>query len=72
MRRSSTLDLSQRKLIADMATGGAVTGRPKGGTGETMNVPTTMHAVVTTGHGGLDKLVYRKDVPVPEPAPGES
>jgi NADPH:quinone reductase-like Zn-dependent oxidoreductase len=36
-----------------------------------MNVPTTMHAVVTTGHGGLDKLVYRKDVPVPEPAPGE-
>lgn len=33
--------------------------------------PATMHAVVLTGHGGLDKLEYRDDVPVPEPAPGE-
>lgn len=30
----------------------------------------TMMAVVTTGHGGLDKLEYR-EVPVPEPAAGE-
>lgn len=30
-----------------------------------------MHAVVTTGHGGLDKLEYRDDVPVPVPGPGE-
>ena len=30
-----------------------------------------MRAVVTSGHGGLDRLVYREDVPVPEPAPGE-
>ena len=30
----------------------------------------TMKAVVTTGHGGLDRLEYR-DVPVPEPASGE-
>ena len=30
----------------------------------------TMKAVVTTGHGGYDKLVYR-DVPVPVPGPGE-
>ena len=30
----------------------------------------TMKAVVTTGNGGYDKLVYR-DVPVPEPGPGE-
>jgi NADPH:quinone reductase-like Zn-dependent oxidoreductase len=30
-----------------------------------------MHAVLLTGHGGLDKLVYRTDVPVPKPAPGE-
>ena len=29
-----------------------------------------MKAVVTTGNGGYDKLVYR-DVPIPEPAPGE-
>src|SRR5262245_30742716 len=36
-----------------------------------MSVPKTMRAVVTTGHGGLDKLVYREDVPVPEPAHGE-
>jgi NADPH:quinone reductase-like Zn-dependent oxidoreductase len=32
--------------------------------------PTTMKAVVTTGNGGYEKLVYR-DVPVPVPAPGE-
>ena len=30
----------------------------------------TMKAVVTTGNGGYDKLVYR-DVPVPIPGPGE-
>lgn len=30
----------------------------------------TMKAVVTTGNGGYDKLVYR-DVPLPEPGPGE-
>jgi len=39
--------------------------------GNAMSVPQTMRAVVTTGHGGLDKLVYREDVPVPEPAHGE-
>lgn len=32
--------------------------------------PDTMKAVVLTGHGGLDQLVYR-DVPVPALAPGE-
>ncbi|WP_246251686.1 alcohol dehydrogenase family protein [Allomesorhizobium camelthorni] len=31
----------------------------------------TMAAVLLTGHGGLDKLEYRTDVPVPSPAPGE-
>ncbi|NGO50714.1 zinc-binding dehydrogenase [Mesorhizobium camelthorni] len=30
-----------------------------------------MAAVLLTGHGGLDKLEYRTDVPVPSPAPGE-
>lgn len=34
-------------------------------------IPATMAAVQLTGHGGLDKLVYRTDVPVPKPAPGE-
>ena len=34
-------------------------------------LPSTMAAVLLTGHGGLDKLVYREDVPVPSPAPGE-
>lgn len=33
--------------------------------------PKTMKAVQLVGHGGLDKLVYREDVPVPEPAAGE-
>jgi hypothetical protein len=32
-------------------------------------VPETMKAVQLTGHGGLDQLVYREDVPVPSPAP---
>ena len=31
----------------------------------------TMRAVVLTGHGGLDKLEYREDWPVPQPGPGE-
>lgn len=35
------------------------------------SLPRTMHAVVLTGHGGLDRLVYRDDVPVPSPAAGE-
>jgi NADPH:quinone reductase-like Zn-dependent oxidoreductase len=30
-----------------------------------------MRAVVLTGHGGLDKLDYREDWPVPAPGPGE-
>ncbi len=34
-------------------------------------VPETMKAVQLVGHGGLDQLVYREDVPVPQPAQGE-
>jgi len=34
-------------------------------------VPGTMKAMVLTGHGGVDKLVYRDDVTVPRPAPGQ-
>lgn len=34
-------------------------------------VPKSMKAVVLTGHGGLDRLEYRDDVPVPEPGRGE-
>lgn len=33
-------------------------------------LPATMKAVLLTGHGGLDKLVYT-DVPTPRPDPGE-
>ena len=36
-----------------------------------MALPKTMAAAVLTGHGGLDKLDYRTDVPVPSPQPGE-
>lgn len=36
-----------------------------------MALPNTMAAAVLTGHGGLDKLDYRTDVPVPIPQPGE-
>ena len=34
-------------------------------------IPKTMHAVLLTGHGGIDKLVYETDVEVPVPKPGE-
>jgi NADPH:quinone reductase-like Zn-dependent oxidoreductase len=34
-------------------------------------IPKKMGAVLLTGHGDLDKLVYRDDVPVPVPAEGE-
>lgn len=34
-------------------------------------IPSTMKAVQLVGHGGLDKLIYRDDVPVPEPGAGE-
>jgi NADPH:quinone reductase-like Zn-dependent oxidoreductase len=34
-------------------------------------IPATMRAVRTTGYGGIDKLVYRDDVPTPQPAAGE-
>jgi NADPH:quinone reductase-like Zn-dependent oxidoreductase len=30
-----------------------------------------MHSVILTGRGGLDKLEYRDDVPVPQPRPDE-
>ncbi len=36
-----------------------------------MDVPTTMHAVLLTGHGGFEVLQYRDDMPVPGPGPGE-
>ena len=36
-----------------------------------MTIPETMFAVLLTGHGGLDKLDYRSDVPVPKPKSGE-
>lgn len=34
-------------------------------------IPATMKAMVLTGHGNVDKLVYRDDVPTPTPGPGE-
>ena len=34
-------------------------------------LPTTMAAVLLTGHGGLDRLDYRTDVPVPTAGPGD-
>jgi len=34
-------------------------------------IPETMVAMVLTGHGGLDKLEYHQDWPVPEPLGGE-
>ena len=36
-----------------------------------MTLPDTMRGVVLTGHGGLDKLVWREDLPVPRPGSDE-
>ena len=42
------------------------------GTSDVMQaIPATMRAMVTTGHGGLEKLEFHSDWPVPRPAPGE-
>jgi NADPH:quinone reductase-like Zn-dependent oxidoreductase len=34
-------------------------------------IPEVMRAVLLTGHGGVDVLQHRDDVPVPRPGPGE-
>jgi len=36
-----------------------------------MTLPTTMNAMVTTGHGGMEKLIWYTDLPMPWPAQGE-
>ncbi|MGM1051055.1 MAG: zinc-binding dehydrogenase [Pseudomonadota bacterium] len=36
-----------------------------------LTVPSTMSAMLLTGHGDIDKLVYRDDVATPRPGPGE-
>ena len=36
-----------------------------------MTLPSIMRAMVTIGHGGLDKLVWHEDWPRPDPARGE-
>lgn len=36
-----------------------------------MTIPSAMTAVLLTGHGGLDRLEVRDDVPVPRPGPDE-
>ena len=33
----------------------------------TTELPKTMHAIVLTGHGGLDKLVFHNNWPTPVP-----
>ncbi len=34
-------------------------------------VPMHMSGVVLTGHGGLDQLVWRDDLPTPQPGSGD-
>ena len=36
-----------------------------------ISIPETMNAMVLTGHGGLDKLAWHPDWPVPTPGPGQ-
>lgn len=35
------------------------------------SIPNQMAAMQLIGHGGIDQLVYREDVPIPSPGPGE-
>ncbi|ALM52268.1 alcohol dehydrogenase catalytic domain-containing protein [Halomonas huangheensis] len=35
------------------------------------HIPASMHAMLLTAHGDVDKLVYHDDVPIPQPGPGE-
>ena len=35
------------------------------------DIPKKMSGVYLTGHGGLDKLIYKEDIPVPSPKTGE-
>ncbi len=44
---------------------------PADGNEMSETIPATMRAMVTTGHGGLDKLAFHADWPGPEPAAGE-
>ncbi|HBQ06477.1 MAG TPA: alcohol dehydrogenase, partial [Halomonas sp.] len=34
-------------------------------------IPATMSAMLLTGHGDVDVLQYRQDVPTPQPGPGQ-
>ena len=34
-------------------------------------LPKKMRGVILTGHGGLDKLEMRNDIPVPRPGPND-
>lgn len=36
-----------------------------------MNLPKTMRGIYLTGHGGLEALQYREDIPVPQCGPGD-
>ena len=36
-----------------------------------MKLPTTMKAMVTMGHGGIEQMVFHTDWPRPEPTKGE-
>lgn len=38
---------------------------------DSRTIPDTMAAMLLTGHGGIDKLVHREDVPTPAPDEGE-
>lgn len=45
---------------------------PLGSAGSPLQpIPDVMAGVQLMGHGGIDQLVYREDIPVPQPGPGE-
>ncbi len=36
-----------------------------------MTIPTTMRAMVTMGHGGIDQMVWHENWPTPQPSSTE-
>ncbi len=67
------MSLSTKRLSYDWRLLGRLSITESTEMGNTMDyeIPQQMTAVYLTGHGGIETLQYRQDVPVPKPGPGD-